>query len=251
MAEGEKRFVELLPNIQRILKTVVRDRRASVDEAEEFQSYLFEKWAETDYGPILQYAGRASIETYLRKIISNKFSDFRDHKWGKWHCSAAARRDGDAGRFLERYLIRDGLTFGEACEALATNHSITLPHEELVAIASRLPIRFRRRFMGTEALEHTAAPDSADHGVLDRERGVLWERIRQVIAAECATLQSHEKLMVALIVEDNKRISEVARILNREQKPLYEQWNRIKQGLRRALEREQIDLSAIRDLLTD
>jgi RNA polymerase sigma factor (sigma-70 family) len=248
---AEATFIKLFPAIERIVAFGARRHHASADEAEEFGSYVNEKLIENDYGIIRKFEGRSTIETFLTTVVSNLFHDFRNREWGKWRPSAEARRGGPAAMLLERYLVRDSLPFDQACDALSTNHGITLLRAELERIAARLPVRYRRRTESEEVLQQTEAPDRADSAVVDERRLALWDRVISVVSAERAKLPPQDASIVALKFEDGRRLSEIAAILQLQQKPLYERLKKLMKQLRLALEAAGIDAAMIRDLLDD
>jgi RNA polymerase sigma factor (sigma-70 family) len=248
---AEETFLKLLPAIERISAFVTRRHHASAEEAQEFSSYVKEKLIEHDYGVIGRFEGRSSIETFLVTVISNYFHDFRNREWGKWRPSAAARRGGPAAIQLERYLVRDGLTFDQACESLSSNRGVTLDRSELERLAATLPVRFRRRVESEEVLRERAAPDSPDRPVLDEERRALWDRVMKVLAAEQAKMPPQDAQILAMKFEDGAKVSEIAATLRIDQKPLYERLKRVLKRLRLALAVQGIDEETIRTLLSD
>ena len=248
---AEDTFLKLLPAIERITAFVTRRHHASADEAQEFSSYVNEKLIENDYGVIRRFEGRSSVETFLVTVISNQFHDFRNREWGKWRPSAAARRQGPVAIQLERYLVRDGLPFDQAAEALASNHGITVDRDELGRIAASLPVRFRRRTESEDVLRDATAPDSAERAVLDEERRLLWDRVMKVLAQEQAKLPPQDAQILALKFEDGAKVSEIAATLRIGQKPLYERLKRLLKRLRFALAAAGIDEAEIRTLFRE
>jgi len=146
--------------------------------------------------------------------------------------------------------MRDGLTLAQAREALASQ-GITLSDEEAERLLARLPVRFSRRPESEDALATLPAHERADAAVLDEERARTWERIRQVLAAARARLPVRDAALLALTLEDGRKVAEIAAILGTAQKPLYERLSRLRIRLRREFEAAGIDADLIRDLLAE
>lgn len=248
-SSAEATFLKLRPTIARIVASVARRRHASIDEAQDFGSLVNEKLIENDYLIIRKFQGRSTIETYLTTVIVRLFLDFRNHEWGKWRPSAAARREGQVAVLLDRYLTRDGISLDQACELLRTNHGISLDRAELAEIAARIPQRAPRRHESDEVLAQMPAHDRADQTILDRDRQSLWERIMTVVAGVRAAMPPQDATILALRFEDGKKVSEIAAFLHMPQKPLYERVNRLLAHLRQELEKAGIDAETIRNLL--
>lgn len=248
---AEERFLDLLPAIERIIAFVARRHYLSAADTEDFDAYVKLKLIENDYGILRKHEGRSSMPTYLRTVIGHLFQDFRNGLWGKWRPSASARREGAVAILLEQCLMRDGLSFAEACELLGTKHGITLGMTDLTAIAARLPVRFRRRFESEDALVNEAAPDTADRAVVDAERVALGERVSAALKTVRGGLPDEDAHLIALRYDDGRKVSEIALILSVEQKPLYGRLKSLELRLRQGLEAQGVDAATIRDLMHD
>jgi RNA polymerase sigma factor (sigma-70 family) len=247
-SNAEATFLRLRPTIERIVAFVARRHHASPEEAEDFGSLVSEKLIENDYLVIRKFQGRSTIETYLTTVILRLFLDFRNHEWGKWRPSAAARRGGRMAMLLDKYLTRDSIPLDQACELLRTNHGVSLDRSEIAQIAARLPRRSPRRHESDEVLSQMPARDRADQTMLERDREALWQRIMAVVAEVRVNLSPQDATIIALRFEDGRKVSEIAALLHTPQKPLYERVNRLLAHLRRELEKGGIDAETIQDL---
>jgi RNA polymerase sigma factor (sigma-70 family) len=246
----DERFRALLPTIKRIAAFVSRRHRLSSADAEDFQSSVMVKLIAHEYAALRAFRNQSSFETFLTVVITRAFQDFRNSQWGKWRPSAAARRLGPVAVLLEQYVTRDGFPFGEAVHALRTRHGVTLSEVELEQIAAQLPVRFKRRAEPEEALAQVPGVYKADELVVEAERARSWERILAILREAQARLPEQDALVFALRFSDGRQVSEIARILGLEQRPLYERINRMKKDLRAALEAAGVD-DAVRSLLHD
>jgi RNA polymerase sigma factor (sigma-70 family) len=242
-------FVSLLPVLDRIIAFEARRHRASPETHEEFRSQVHLRLIENDYAILRKFEGRSSIQTFLTTVVVNQFKDYLNRELGKWRPSAVAVRLGPEAVQLERCLIRDQLTFDEACAALATKHNITTSRAELEQLAQQLPVRFRRRRESEAAIENLAAPGGADQNVLDEERSALFERVMTLVAEARAAMSPEDALLVSMRFADGRKVSDIAATLGLPQKPLYERINRLARQLRSTLEARGVTAEMARHLL--
>jgi RNA polymerase sigma factor for flagellar operon FliA len=247
----EEWFVSLLPVLDRIISFEVRRHHGSADTHEEFRSQVHLRLIENDYAILRKFEGRSTIQTFLTTVVVNQFKDYLNRELGKWRPSAVAKRLGPAAVQLERCLIRDGLSFDEACNALATKHGITSGREELEEFAAKLPLRFRRRYEAEAVIEHVPAPGGTDHIVIDSERRARLDEVMAVLGRERAAMTPEDATIVALRFEDGRKVSEIAVILRLPQKPLYDRIKKLTQQLRSRLEADGIDAVLVRELLDE
>jgi DNA-directed RNA polymerase specialized sigma subunit len=151
---------------------------------------------------------------------------------------------------LEQLVARDGYTFEEACEIIRTNHRVQIEREELERIATRIPVRVRRRFEPDDVLVTAqAAEPSPEESIQDRERQAEADRVSRALAHVVAKLNTEDRLILSLHFRDGRKISEIASMLRLAQKPLYGRLDRILDRLRDALTAEGFDAAAIAELL--
>jgi len=245
----EQLFLAHLSHIERVATHACRRRGFSREDTEEFVSTVKCKLIEDDYATIRKFQGKSSFETYLTVVINNLFKDHLDHLWGKWRPSAEAERLGPLAIQLDRMLHRDGLTLAESCEILLMNHHVEASRQELEDLAAKLPHRTpQRRMESEEALEER--PDemmTPDQEVLAREAGARRRRILELLKDAMRRLPAQDALLARMSSEF--KISQIARRLNLEQKPLYRRLDRILLTLREDLERQGVRPEEIGGLL--
>ena len=246
----EQLFLAHLSHIERVAAHACRKHGFSREDTEDFVSTVKCKIIEDDYATIRKFQGKSSMPTYLTVVVQHLFQDHLNHLWGKWRPCEEAKRLGPVAIQLDRMLHRDGLTLAEACETLVTNHHVEASRQELEDLAARLPHRNPpRRMESEEALENRPAETSPpDQEALDREAGARHHQVLEILKEELALLPSEDALIVKMSCE--LKISEIARRLGLEQKPLYRRLERILKTLREALEKRGVRPDEISGLLS-
>ncbi|MCB1036067.1 MAG: sigma-70 family RNA polymerase sigma factor [Acidobacteria bacterium] len=214
-------FEEQLPNIDRLIQATARRRRLSQDEGDEFRSFAYEHLLANGCAILFQYRGASRWTTFLTVVVQRLFLDFRDHRWGKWRPSAKARRRGNAGILLDQLLRRDGFGTDEAIRILKNNHGVELPEETLRRWAAELPFHGRPAPADEACLEYRAAPERTDAAVLEAES--LRERrgVEELLEEALQALEAEDRLILRMRFLDGFKVSEISRLLDLPQKPLY------------------------------
>jgi RNA polymerase sigma factor (sigma-70 family) len=236
-ASCEQLFVASLPLIHRVVAAIAAQRRLSPDEAEEFGAVVQLRIIKDDYAVFRKFQGRCTLRTFLGVVIPRMFLDYRDTQWGRWRPSARSRRDGELGILLEQLTIRDGLTFDEACTVLEATHAGPVDRPALADLYASLRRRVRRRRVNDCALEAIASPArSAEDGLLSAEREATLAGAAGELRAVLAQLGAEDHLIVKLRFLDGLPVSEIARVLHVDQKPLYGRICRVLRTMRQLLE---------------
>lgn len=242
-------FLAHLPHIERAATHFARKAGFGKEEIEDFVSHVKCKLIEDDYAIIRKFQGKSSVKTYLTVVIRRLFLDHLDHIWGKWRPSAEAERLGPLAVRLERLLHRDGHTLDEAYEILRTNDHLEVTLWELAQLAHKLPSRHPRRQMeGEETLEHR--PDEGltpEEDVIDKEKGARRQEILGFLKEAMARLPDEDALLVKMSAE--LKVSQIARNLHLEQKPLYRRLEKILKALREDLEGRGVRPEEIEEIL--
>ncbi len=160
---AQKKLEAHIDLVEQVIQWTCR-RRFSQEEAEEFRSRVFLKLVQDDYAVFRKFRGQSSLRTYLTTVIQRLALDFRNHLWGKWRPSAAARRLGNVALQLEVLVSRDNRMLDEAIEILRTNHQVGLSRAELERISAQLPVRSRRESVDLPA--DLSAKERADAALL-------------------------------------------------------------------------------------
>jgi RNA polymerase sigma factor (sigma-70 family) len=237
----EAMLVSEFATIERVIDFVASRHHLGAADAADFASHVKTKLVEDDYRILRRFQGRSSLRTYLVVVVQRLILDYSIAKWGKWRPSAEAKRAGNAGIALEQLLWRDGYSFDEACEILATNHHITVSRAELERIASALPARPRRRFESDLSLQQHVDPAAgADVLAERRERSAFAERVAAVLKRLLSLLEPQDRLILIMRFVDGHTVADIASMLRIEQKPLYRRLDRLLRDLREGFRAEGI-----------
>ena len=246
----EQLFLSQIELIDRVIAFVARRRRLTADEAEEFGSIVRLKLIENDYDVLRRFQHRSSLQTYLTVVIQRLLLDYRVALWGKWRPSAEARRAGPVAVHLETLLVRDGLTFDEACEVLKTHRDVALTRADLSALSLQLPVRNRRRFVGEEALDEVpGAASDVERGVLQAEQQELMRRLREALDRALSERDPQDRLILQMRFEHGLSVAQTAEAMHLDQKALYRRIDRLLRDLRRALEANGFDARDVVELI--
>ncbi len=236
----ERLFLDNLGLVDQVVRGIAHRHRLSADETDELRDAIRLKLVENDYGVLRQFQQRCSLRTYLTTVVHRSFLDGRNARWGKWRPSLEARRQGATAVLLERLLTRDGLSFDQAVELLRTNHQVGESSEELYRMSLGFPERTPRRFVGDEALGTVAGDSVADEGLMEQESVARASATAQALATVLRALGPQDRLILKMRFQDNVQVSQIARLLKVDQKPLYRRIEQVLKVLRRALEEHGI-----------
>ena len=236
----ERLFLAALPTIQRLIASVARRHQLSPVDADDFAAEVHLRLINDDYAVLRKFRSRCKLRTFLTVVIQRLFLDYRNAQWGKWRPSAQSVRDGEIAVRLERLTTRDGFTFDEACEILATNYGYRVDRTVLARTYSRFRHRARPHFVNDDSADQTPSTASADERleVADAKRSV--ERAAAALRAILRATPSQDRLILRLHFFENVSIAEVARRLELDQKLLYRRLGRLLHRLRTALEAQGI-----------
>jgi RNA polymerase sigma factor (sigma-70 family) len=242
-------FLAHLAHVEKVARHACRRRGFSPEETEEFVSHTKEKILEDDYAILRKFQGKSSLKTYLTVVIQRLFLDHQNHRLGKWRPSAEAERLGPLAIQLDTMLYRDGISLDEACEILRTNHHVDASLQELHDLAAKLPYRNPpRRMKGEEALENRPAEGmTPEERVIALEAGRRKRQILRLLKDAMRKLPPDDGLLAKMSC--GFKISQIARTLKVEQKPLYRRLEKIFKTLRQDLESHGIRPDEIGGLL--
>jgi RNA polymerase sigma factor (sigma-70 family) len=229
--------------IGRALARVVRRARLSDADAEDFESAVKLHLIDNDYAVLRAFEGRCSLETYVTIVAQRFLTNERIRAWGRWSESAAAKRMGEVALLLERLVRRDGRTLDEALPLLR-DVARDLTRADAEAMLAEIPERraMRPRAVDASAVEaRLVAPDEAQDRVVSGEIRDDSARASQAMRDALAALPLEERMLVRMRFESNLAVSEIARAMQVEQRPLYRQLERVLRKLREALAGAGID----------
>ena len=243
-------FRQSLELIKRIVEHACRRFRLRPEDKDDFLSRANIKLMEDDYAVIRRFEGRdnAKFDTYLTIVVNRFLLDHLDHLWGKWRESAEAHRLGEVAERLEQLINRDGYTFNEACEVLRTNEKIGLSVAQLTDLRAKLPPRVTRQIIGEESLRFEPAQElPPDQQLQEKQLAVKRRRICIALYRALDTLLPEDRLLIKLTT--GFKVSDIARILKVEQKPLYRRIAKVLKALQGALERQGVRREDVQEIL--
>jgi hypothetical protein len=177
----EEMFRENLPLIRQIIGHCCRKSHFSPQEAKDFAGHVDCKLIDDNYKVFKEFRGRSSIKTYLTVTINRLLLDYENHIWGKWRPSAEAERLGRVAMRMERLLVRDELSFNQACKILR-GEGVTLTVLELADLRAKLPPRSLRRFVSEKQLEaETSREPRPDERLEGKERAKTGRQITAIL----------------------------------------------------------------------
>lgn len=235
--------------LERAVAFVCRRHRLDPDDAEEFAAIVNLRLVDNDYAVLRAYEERSSFATFLSIVVQRMALDYRVHTWGKWHTSAEAKRLGALAVELERLLHRDGRSLDEALVILAPAHA-GLTRDALAELAARLPERKPRvREVALGEFDVRADIPPADERLLADDRRRSGERLSALMSSLIAGMPEDDRLILQLRFEGGLAVSQIARALQLEQKPLYRKIERAMRALREELERAGVAPAEALDLI--
>lgn len=242
-------FLAHLAHIERAASYCARKAGFSKEEVEDFVSHVKLRLIEDDYTIIRKFQGKSELKTYLTVVIQRLFLDYLDHEKGKWRPSAEAKRLGDLAVRLEKLLHRDRCSLDMAYEILRTNDRLTITRQELADLAAKLPRRRPRpQKEGEETLGNQASPElDPEEEALARERAARRQEVLRILKEVLAGYPDEDVLLIKM--STTHKVSDIARILRLEQKPLYRRLEKILKGLREDLEARGVRPEEIREIL--
>lgn len=244
----EQLFLDHLALIERLVAHAGRKHGLDPAEVEDFAGEIKLKLIADDYAVVRRFSGRCRFSTYLVTVIQHALLDHVNQRWGRFRPSIPAKRLGGAAVALEALVYRDGLSVSEAIEVLARRPGAT-SRAELEALAERLPSRSRRARPAALGNHDVAAPQRADERVLEAERQREWARIELSLRRALEPLAPEDRLLVQWRVHDGLRVSDIARALGQDAKPLYRRLETLFRDLRRRLEAQGVSEADVAEVL--
>jgi RNA polymerase sigma factor (sigma-70 family) len=229
----EREFLDHLPVINQVVQFIGRRHRLDRDAIEELQSAIHLKIIDNDYEVLRKFEARSSMRTYLTAVVQRHFLDSRTAMWGRWRPCACARRAGPPGVMLDQLLTRDAIALDEAVARVRARHDVSEP--ALRSLATQIPVRTPRRFVGEEALEEV--PSDAALPLVDATLGRdEAQRAESALGAALGALGSEDQVILQYRFVYGLQVSQISRMTGLEQKPLYRRLEGILKVMRREME---------------
>jgi RNA polymerase sigma factor (sigma-70 family) len=244
----ERLYLGHLDLIEAVIAQACRRCPFHREEAKDFAQHVHVKLIDDGYARIRQFRGDSSFRTYLITVIGRLLQDYQNSVWGKWRPSAEAERLGQVALWLERLLVREDRSFDEACQILRTNLKVDMPMAALADIRAKLPPKNLRRFVGEEGLQSEPSRDlRPDERLEEKERGQTRRRVYAALQRALKDLPSEDRVLMLMWTEF--KVADIARIRGEAQKPLYRRLDKIKEALRKALERQGVRRQDVEEIL--
>jgi RNA polymerase sigma factor (sigma-70 family) len=218
----EADFLDALPVIDDVTDFVCRRNRLSATEADDFKSDVRLHFLENNYEVLKRFEGRCALATYVTVVVQRVFFDWRNRQWGRYRPSSEAKRLGPTAILLERLVVRDGWTVDQSLEMLRVNHQVEIDdtlREFCNTLTARVPAR---RLVSEDDASEVASPGpSADNNVLLAERDFLAKRVQAALERARQSLPAMDRLILKMRFDDRMAVSDIARALHLEQRPMY------------------------------
>jgi RNA polymerase sigma factor (sigma-70 family) len=234
---GEPLFLACLPLIQRLTTRIALSHRLPADWLDDFGSVVLLRIIKDDYAVLSKFRGRSTVRTYLTVVIHRILQDYRTSQWGKWRASSASRRQGPEAVALERLMLREGLTFDQACQVLEAG-GMTIDRSRLAEQAAvfqkaQKPLRAQRRADEDEAERLPSTEESVEEEMVDAE---IADHATTELAAVVRDVPPRDRLMLQLRFFEGLSSADIARRLRLDPRGVYKQWERLLSTLRARLE---------------
>lgn len=249
--DTHKSLLDARDAIKRAVAFVCRKHGLHGADAEDFASTVNLKLLEDDCAILRQFRGESNLNTYLNIVVHRIFIDQCVHEHGKWRPSADAKRLGPLAAELERRMQWEGEAVDDAIRQTAAAHP-DVPVAQIEEIAASVPQKQKRR--SVVPLDETVeifltAPEQSDVLIMMHVRQEVRSHAERVVRRFLSKLDPQDRLILQFQFESDMHLSDIARQLQVEQKPLYRRREQLFRELRSDLEKEGIAATDINDLL--
>ena len=246
---GRQRFIQRLDLILHKLDAVARRRNMKPEEREDFISWALLRMVESDYTVVREWRGEARFRSYLNVVVSRLLLDFRNHRWGRFRVSKAARRAGRAAELLDVLIHRDGFTTEEAVEVVMRNHRVGSNRTRLRQLAESLPERQSRRTYPIDDAPLPAIPPAAADGLRRAERQTLCRKVQRSLDDALGDMQCEDLRILVLRFCCGCTADQIGADLNLDRRRVYQRIETILARLRRRLSGEGFEAAEVLDLV--
>lgn len=246
---GRQRFIRRLDLILHKLDLVARSRRMGAEERDDFISWALLRMVESNYAVVRDWRGEASFRNYLNVVVSRLLLDFRNHRWGRFRISKAARRAGRAAELLDVLIHRDGFTTEEAVEMVMRNHHVTADRRNLWEMAESLPDRQSKRTLALEDTPLPSVPPTAADNLRRSERRSLCCELQEVLDRALGDLQCDDLKILVMRFCRGCTADEIGADLDLDRRRVYQRIETLLARLRRHLCGEGFEPEELLDLV--
>jgi RNA polymerase sigma factor for flagellar operon FliA len=238
-----------LQEINQAIGIICRKHGLAGDDEKDFTQHVHLQLIEDDYRKIREYRGSSSFKTFLYTVISRIHID---RVRTKWHPSTEAKRLGPAAVELEKLVYRNNYTVHEACQILAANPATALNEQTAHELLAKLRVRSPRLIRAEDSEEQLScvrdpAPDPEER-IAHQQRLQKKQKVVAVIGAQLQSFSGEDKLLIKLIFISGHKISEIARLLERDERMLYRRTQTLLRSMREAMAAAGIGESDAREM---
>ncbi|HEX9984923.1 MAG TPA: sigma-70 family RNA polymerase sigma factor [Thermoanaerobaculia bacterium] len=243
-------FEENLEAIEQAIAQVCRNVRLYGADAEDFASSARIALLANDCAILRRHEGRSSLSSYVIIVVRRLFIDQKRTE-GRWYASAEATRRGEAAVMLERLLRHEGRSLADALVLTKAAHP-DADSGQLEAVAAALPQRAPRPRLvavvdGDE--ERFAGAAKADDLVTALDLRQRSDRASRAVQAAFAAMTAQDRVALRLRFGKGMAVSDIARALGIEQRPLYRRLEALLATLRQELNKAGIDAADAAELI--
>lgn len=236
--QGAERFESCLELIKSLIAYAAFRHRMRSGDAEDFCSHVMLKLIENDYARLRKYRGSSSLKTYLTVVIQRLYLDYCADKHGRWRPSTRAKALGEMAVAIEALLYRDGHTFDEVERIVNVSRRQGVPRDRLWELATALPFRAPRRFVGEEELERLV-PNCRDASrSLDGEDEPLRLKLLAALRRSISEIPPQDALVLRMRFEGDLKAPQIAAALRMAPRAVYHSLAKSLRALRKLLETE-------------
>ena len=247
---AEQRLLDHQALIRRLARRCCQRSGLSKEHAEDFSSIVNGKLIADDYRVIREFEGRAKFSSFLTVVVNRCFLDYRNHLWGKWRPSAAAKTGGALAIRLEELILRNEIPASQAIRMMVDNEKVAASQSALETIFEQLPVRTKRRVESDDQLDRMADGNiDAEARLLHQEHQQQHRIAIQILGKILAQLPDEDALILKLLPEHS--IAQISRMLHLPQKALYRRRDSLLKIARQKLEAMGVSRQMIFGLLGD
>ena len=218
--------------VNEVVRFVARRQQLDPEQESELESFVRLRLLEDDFRVLRRFEGRSSLRTYLTIVVQRLWLDYRNHALGRWRASATASRLGPAARLLEELVYRDGFTFAEAAQVIASR-GFPIGEAELAELWRAMPLRRPHRLQQGTSDEAREVPDPAPDPETRTLRAEAATRLERVLVAALRELPPTDLLLVHLHFSEGVSLLALSRLWAQPYKGLVRRLDALLRELRR------------------
>lgn len=242
-------YADHLREINEAISIICRKHGIAFDDEKDFSQHVHLQLMEDDYRKIRAYRGASSFSTYLHTVISRILID---HVRIKWHPSTDAQRMGNAAVKLEKLVFWNNYTIHEACNILASNPSTAIDEKTAREMLARLRVRRPRPVKADDSEEQLPrfpdpAPDPEER-IVQKQQMQKKQEVIEMIGTMIRSFSSEDKLLIKLTFLGGHKVSDVARLLGRDERLLYRRIQTLLRNMRESMGAAGIEVTDVRGI---